>query len=103
MTQPELLTSQMALEKIAKGSARSDGELCNYCDAELPTEKYPDETGHSEECPTAVARAALLDQGDRCHAGRDGDCVWANCPQLRDGEPIATGRHYPLDKGDDNV
>lgn len=33
----------------------------------------------------------------RCAAGRDGDCINAQCPQLRDGEPHATGRHCPLD------
>lgn len=33
----------------------------------------------------------------RCHAGRDGDCVWPACPQLRDGEPSKSGRHCPLD------
>jgi hypothetical protein len=32
-----------------------------------------------------------------CHAGSDGDCSWSGCPQLRDGEPRATGRHCPLD------
>ncbi len=32
-----------------------------------------------------------------CHADRDGDCDWQNCPQLRDDEPIKTGRHCPLD------
>lgn len=33
----------------------------------------------------------------RCRAGSDGDCVWSACPQLRDGEPAASGRHCPLD------
>jgi hypothetical protein len=32
-----------------------------------------------------------------CHAGMDGDCSWAECPQHRDGEPEKTGRHCPLD------
>lgn len=32
-----------------------------------------------------------------CAAGRDGECGHAQCPQLRDGEPRATGRHCPLD------
>ena len=32
-----------------------------------------------------------------CRAGSDGDCSWADCPQVRDGEPQATGRHCPLD------
>lgn len=35
--------------------------------------------------------------GFRCHAGRDGECSWMMCPQLRDGEPMATRRHCPLD------
>jgi hypothetical protein len=52
-----------------------------------------------------VNRAALSGEPRRdyievrtsaCHAGSDGDCVWEQCPQLRDGEPIATGRHCPL-------
>jgi hypothetical protein len=33
----------------------------------------------------------------RCHAGQDGDCYWPECPQVRDGEPVASGRHCPLD------
>jgi|GEM_PF-5987150 hypothetical protein len=37
-----------------------------------------------------------------CHADRDGDCEHADCPQLRDGEPKATGRHCPLDRRDDD-
>lgn len=31
-----------------------------------------------------------------CHS-TDGDCAWPKCPQIRDGEPAATGRHCPLD------
>ncbi len=38
----------------------------------------------------------------RCHSGKDGDCVWAGCPQLKDNEPAATGRHCPLDDGEDS-
>ena len=34
----------------------------------------------------------------RCQADDDGYCEWEECPQLRDGEPAATGRHCPLDK-----
>jgi hypothetical protein len=32
-----------------------------------------------------------------CAAARDGDCSHSECPQLRDNEPHATGRHCPLD------
>lgn len=33
----------------------------------------------------------------RCAAGRDGDCIHEQCPQLADGEPRKSGRHCPLD------
>jgi len=39
-----------------------------------------------------------------CQAGKDGDCIHAQCPQLRDNEPASTGRHCPIDTqtyGDD--
>jgi hypothetical protein len=37
----------------------------------------------------------------RCAANRDGECGHGQCPQLRDNEPLATGRHCPLDVEDD--
>lgn len=37
-----------------------------------------------------------------CHAGRDGECRSYACLQLRDGEPLKTGRHCPLDTGTDD-
>lgn len=37
-----------------------------------------------------------------CHGGRDGECNWKRCPQIRDNEPETTGRHCPLDNGDDD-
>ena len=40
------------------------------------------------------------DTNDNCHAGKDGDCTWKNCPQIKDGEPQKSGRHCPLDKGE---
>ncbi len=32
-----------------------------------------------------------------CMSDRDGDCSWKRCPQNRDGEPMKSGRHCPLD------
>ena len=32
----------------------------------------------------------------RCHAGQDGDCIWSECPQNRDGEPQKSGRSCPI-------
>jgi hypothetical protein len=41
-------------------------------------------------------------QTGSCRAFQDGDCVWSNCPQHRDGEPHKSGRHCPLDGRDDD-
>jgi hypothetical protein len=38
----------------------------------------------------------------RCQADED-DCDWEHCPQIRDGEPRATGRHCPLDREEGNA
>jgi hypothetical protein len=37
-------------------------------------------------------------EDETCYANRDGECYWSGCPQLRDNEPVRTGRHCPLDK-----
>lgn len=56
--------------------------------------------GHTKDADRA-AKAASQDTTHapltRCAAGRDGECGHAQCPQLRDGEPRASGRHCPLD------
>lgn len=38
---------------------------------------------------------------EHCAAARDGKCSHKDCPQLRDNEPMATGRHCPIDDWDD--
>ncbi|HHG0427558.1 TPA: hypothetical protein ACPTCW_004238 [Yersinia enterocolitica] len=38
---------------------------------------------------------------EHCAAARDGECSHKDCPQLRDNEPMATGRHCPIDDWDD--
>jgi hypothetical protein len=47
-------------------------------------------------------RQGILDATtpQRCHSGSDGDCSWQLCPQNRDGEPMKSGRHCPLDLDD---
>lgn len=39
-------------------------------------------------------RQKLADEG-HCMADADGDCVWKGCPQIRDGEPMKSGRSCP--------
>ena len=61
----------------------------------------------SETTPTMpqvlAAQAEKAKQPNRefCHAGQDGECNWDKCPQIKDGEPIKTGRHCPLDTRED--
>ncbi len=50
--------------------------------------------GWTPETATQVA------SGEGCRAGKDGDCIWKDCPQNRDGEPMKNGRHCPLDNDD---
>lgn len=66
----------------------------------MSTDHIPDVT---KKVPAVGARlepgvGRLVDE--RCHAGKDGDCVHQHCPQLRDGEPAKNGRHCPLDIDD---
>lgn len=37
-----------------------------------------------------------------CAASQDGECSHSKCPQLRDGEPMKSGRHCPLDQQQDD-
>lgn len=39
---------------------------------------------------------------ERCAAARDGECFHAQCPQLKDGEPVKSGRHCPIDNWSDD-
>lgn len=48
-------------------------------------------------CAGEIRAAQQAEPLTRCAAGRDGECGHAQCPQLRDGEPRASGRHCPLD------
>lgn len=66
-------------------------ERCPHCD-DTGNVHRPDGTW-AGTCTCAAGAAPLT----RCAAGRDGECGHAQCPQLRDGEPRATGRHFPLD------
>jgi hypothetical protein len=40
---------------------------------------------------------------EHCHSNNDGECEWERCPQLRDKEPHATGRHCPLAVRDSTI
>lgn len=62
---------------------------------------------HCGHTATTIAKKLKLLTGksekplERCAAGRDGECHHKDCPQLRDNEPMATGRHCPIDNWDD--
>jgi hypothetical protein len=56
----------------------------------------------NQECHEfAVDMATRASGVNRCQANRDGECEWNGCPQLKDGEPKQSGRHCPLDRGEE--
>lgn len=54
---------------------------------------------HAPSDSSSRADSGAVQIVNHCHGDRDGDCSWADCPQLRDNEPHQTGRHCPLDNG----
>lgn len=76
--------------------------LCHGCGniwrpADIPTNGVPAVKTRGKKDSNLASQPMSR---ERCHADRDGDCRHADCPQLRDGEPRATGRHCPLDVSD---
>lgn len=61
--------------------------------------RVPDEIVRIDPCGAARinVRVYLKPEKQHCHGSRDGECNWIYCPQLRDNEPRATGRHCPYD------
>lgn len=82
----------------AMQEAITDGDkfTCVACDAPLVVQiRVPEsDVEQRDEAERAGARQWL-----GCHSDHDGECSWASCPQLRDGEPVKSGRHCPLDIG----
>ncbi|HFT5239514.1 TPA: hypothetical protein ACGTP8_000247 [Yersinia enterocolitica] len=60
---------------------------------------------HYVDDPVAPAGVAVCPPSEepleRCAAARDGECHHKDCPQIRDNEPTATGRHCPIDNWDE--
>ncbi|RRJ73161.1 hypothetical protein EIL82_22015 [Pandoraea apista] len=64
-----------------------------------PYEPRPEGLNTDPAPPSVVGTLKPL---RRCAASRDGECWHTDCPQIRDNEPKATGRHCPLDTGEEN-
>ncbi len=50
---------------------------------------------HRKPCPMCLEPFVEV-RLTRCQSGSDGECVWRECPQLRDGEPERSGRDCPF-------
>lgn len=79
----------MQIATLAVAAAQSHDRLIAQGQKEESSPKIP----VNEESPVRDAKTG-------CHAGRDGECSWEGCPQIRDNEPESNGRHCPLDRGD---
>ncbi len=66
---------------------------------------YPVEGGNTATIAPApegvVMRPSFEKPLERCAAARDGECSHKECSQLRDNEPMSTGRHCPIDNWDE--
>lgn len=76
------------LEAIEELIGACDGNLANLSDLESGACGFDPHHAHQVEYAG-------------CHSDRDGDCVWEECPQIRDGEPGRSGRHCPRDNWKD--
>jgi len=74
------------------------GAYLDYLDMTSVSTKEPVRFVHQHLLPKLAMK---VQNENYCHAGRDGECCWVGCPQLRDNEPVATGRHCPLDTRDE--
>jgi hypothetical protein len=57
----------------------------------------------AEKAAAKIVKREQRTESLTCRGGRDGECSWKLCPQLRDNEPMKTGRHCPLDADDDEI
>lgn len=101
------LERALGVRQVDRLRAALAGEVA----VDAPTNSEPVECCESGSCEVCrPGRGGWLDHdaptssagGARCHAARDGECSWGACPQLRDGEPKATGRHCPIDRDDED-
>lgn len=73
------------VEHVRKGDPRDVAAYCAFL------------WHHGERTELPAPEVTRDAEPMRCHAGRDGDCTHPDCPQLRDGEPVRSGRDCPLD------
>ena len=81
-------------ERLLEVGAEWECIPCNVKSRHGWTEKYHKAQAVIEELKSQLE---TLQQKALCHAGKDGDCTWPECPQLKDNEPIVSGRHCQLD------
>ena len=93
----------LAVSAVILGDGTTDRDINHAIDLADRLIRQVDKFVASKQTqPTDVVKQPLpAVTPTRCQSGRDGDCNWAACPQLRDNEPATTGRHCPLDDWDD--
>lgn len=92
---PDALARRKMIDRLekthAKLLARESGP---DLDVDQATAAQVASMAHQVHPSMALPSAPAL---PRCAAGKDGECAHPHCPQVRDGEPAASGRHCPLD------
>jgi hypothetical protein len=82
---------------VKSGEYVKEGMVFNFCPFCGANISAPIEVNGNQSSGGAGAKTLT-----KCAAGRDGECGHAQCPQLCDNEPAATGRHCPLDNNNED-
>jgi transcriptional regulator with XRE-family HTH domain len=99
---PKALEVAGMVDRALRGAAAEA-----LCSTIPPVEVGEDSSLQAPAEPSALGSAGNQEtrEGETascgCHADRDGDCRWAECPQLRDDEPATSSRHCPLDTAEE--
>lgn len=96
-----LYPSIVIVEGTIEQARRLAHDMSHQYDAGLTDQFYIEEVRGDLLMTHGVDVEGVLRRQPGCHAAKDGDCNWVDCPQLRDNEPHATGRHCPLDREDE--
>lgn len=97
-TMQAIIAKQREQADALRTAALAGAEALQYLGGTLHAQRLRDAASGEAPPPTAKGlRVYREPELKGCAAGSDGDCVHSQCPQLRDREPMKSGRHCPLD------
>lgn len=93
--------AQLLIHHLTKGNAGTFEDIANFAMMLHQRSADPKVLANAARSQVRALDAIPPKPLERCAAGRDGECNHPDCPQLRDNEPAASGRHCPIDTWED--